>query len=62
MSTTRLSVYDGRQILAVVEQRRDGWHVIVRNRHIGVAADREAALRLVNTTINPTGISKGPLS
>jgi hypothetical protein len=52
MSTT-LSVYDGRQILAVIEQRRDGWHVFVRNRHIGVCADRESALRLVNTTINP---------
>jgi len=54
MSTTRLSVYDGRQILAVVEQRKDGWHVIVRNRDIGVCADRESALRLVNTTVNPT--------
>src|SRR5262249_8132323 len=53
MNTTKLSVYDGRQIIAVVEQRKDGWHLIVRNRHIGVCADRESALRLVNTTINP---------
>ena len=46
-------VYDGRQLLAAIEQRRDGWHVIVRNRDIGVCADRESALRLVNTT-SPT--------
>jgi len=46
-------VYDGRELLAVIEQRRDGWHAIVRNRHIGVCADRETALRLVNTT-HPT--------
>ena len=49
----RFSVYDGRQYVAVVEQRKDGWHVIVRNRHIGVYADRETALRLANTT-HPT--------
>jgi len=55
----RFSVYDGRQYVAVVEQRKDGWHVIVHNRHIGVCADRETALRLVNTTINPPGIMKG---
>jgi hypothetical protein len=35
------------------------WHVFVRNRCIGVCADRKAALRLVNTTIKPTGNSKG---
>jgi len=41
-------IYDGRELLAVIERRRDGF--IVRNRHIGVCADRETALRLVNTT------------
>jgi hypothetical protein len=46
-------VYDGRELLAAIERRRDGWHVIVRNRDIGVCADRESALRLVNTT-HPT--------
>jgi hypothetical protein len=51
MSIPRFSVYDGRQHIAVVEQRENGWHVIVHNRHIGVCADRESALRLVNTTI-----------
>ena len=52
MSITN-SVYDGRKLIAIVEQRRDGWHVIVRGREIGVCADRETALRLVNTTISP---------
>ena len=51
MSVTRLSVYDGRQQLAVVEQRKDGWHVTVRDRHIGIYENRETALRLVNVTI-----------
>jgi hypothetical protein len=50
MSFPRLSVYNGRELLAVIEQRRDGWHVIVRNRDIGVCVDRVSALRLVNTT------------
>ena len=58
----RFSVYDGRQHIAVVEQRKDGWHVFVLDRHIGVCADRKTALRLVNTTINPTGNSKGSFS
>ena len=58
MSTTRNSIYDGRELVAVIEQRSDGWHVRVRDRHIGVVTDRETALRLVNTTINP-GIMKG---
>jgi hypothetical protein len=53
MSITRLSVYDGRAIVAVIEERSDGWHVTVRNRHVGVCADRVSALRLVNVTINP---------
>ena len=53
MSTTRLSIYDGRQHIAVIEQRRDGWHVIVRDRHIDVCEDRETALRLVHSTLNP---------
>ncbi len=47
------SIYDGRKHIAVIEQRSDGWHVTVRNRHIGVCENRETALRLVNTTINP---------
>jgi hypothetical protein len=58
----RFSVYDGREYVAVVERRKDGWHVFVRDRRIGVCADRKSALRLVNTTINPNGNSKGPLS
>jgi hypothetical protein len=62
MSTTsKLSVYDGRQPIAVIEQHDDGWHVTVRNRHIGVAADRAAALRLVNATVT-TGNLKGSSS
>jgi hypothetical protein len=51
MSIPRFSVYDGREPIAIVEQRKDGWHVVVRNCHIGVCADRESALRLVNATI-----------
>jgi len=54
MSTPSFSVYDGRQHIAVVEQRKDGWYVVVRDRHIGVCADRESALRLVNATIKGT--------
>jgi len=42
-------VYDGRELLAVIELKIDGWHVIVRNREIGVCADRVAALDLVDT-------------
>jgi hypothetical protein len=49
----RFSVYDGRQHVAVVEQRKDGWHVSVHDRDIGVCADRESALRLVHSTLNP---------
>jgi hypothetical protein len=52
MSTTTISVYDGRQLVAVLEHRADGcWHVIVRKQEIGVCADRVAALRLVDTTL-----------
>lgn len=52
--TTRLSVYDGRQHIAVIEQRSDGWwRVTVRDRQIGVCEDRETALRLVHSTLNP---------
>ena len=47
-------VYDGRQLLAAIELKRDGWHVIVRNRDIGVCADRESALRLIDTTTTTT--------
>ena len=53
MKIPRLSVYDGREHLAVIEQRSDGWHVIVRDRHIDVCEDRETALRLVHSTVNP---------
>jgi hypothetical protein len=48
MSIPRLSVYDGRELVAVLEQRADGWHVIIRNNEIGVARDRVAALRLID--------------
>jgi hypothetical protein len=49
MSTPRLSVYDGRELVAVLEHRADGWHVIIRNNEIGVCVDRVAALRLIST-------------
>jgi len=49
MSTPRLSVYDGRVPVAVLEHRADGWHVIIHDQEIGVARDRVAALRLVDT-------------
>jgi len=58
LMSTRLSVYDGRQHIAVIEQRSDGWHVIVRDRHIDVCEDRETALRLVHSTLNPTEFLK----
>ena len=49
MSILRFSVYDGRELVAVLEHRADGWHVTIGNREIGVCADRVAALRLVDT-------------
>jgi hypothetical protein len=52
-ATPKVSIYDGRQHVAVIEQRKDGWHVTVHGRRIGVCEDRETALRLVNVTINP---------
>jgi len=61
-ATVKLSVYDGRQHIAVIEQRSDGWHVTVRDRHIGICENRAAALRLINSTITPTSNSKGPSS
>jgi hypothetical protein len=43
-------LYDGGQLLAVIERRRDGWHVFARGRNdIGTCADRESALRFANT-------------
>jgi len=42
-------VYDGRELIAVIELKADGWHVIIWNREIGVCADRVATLRLVDT-------------
>ena len=42
-------LYDGRELVAVLEHKADGWHVILRNQKIGVCADRVAALRLVDT-------------
>jgi len=44
-------VYNGRQFVAVIEHKVDGWHVIIRDQEIGVCADRVAALRLVHTTL-----------
>jgi hypothetical protein len=61
ITNTKLSVYDGRQHIAVVEQRDDGWHVSVRGRRVGVTSDWKSALHLVNITINPNGNSKGTL-
>ena len=46
--SARQYIYDGRQLVAVLEHRADGWHVIIRNQQIGVCADRVAALRLVD--------------
>jgi hypothetical protein len=54
-------IYDGRGLVAAIELKADGWHVIIRNQDIGVCADRVAALRLVNTTTNPPASSKGVL-
>jgi hypothetical protein len=43
-------LYEGRQLLAVIEQSSDGWHVYAGgNRDIGTCADRESALRFANT-------------
>ena len=42
-------LYDGRELVAVLEHKADGWHVILRNQKIGVCADRVAALRLIDT-------------
>lgn len=44
-------VYDGRQLLAVIEQHADGWHVISSHHDIGAYPDREAALRFANALI-----------
>jgi len=41
-------LYDGRELVAVLEHKADGWHVIIRNQELGVCADRVAALRLVD--------------
>jgi hypothetical protein len=49
----RASIYDGREHVAVIEQRRDGWHVAVRGHDVGVCTDRAGALHLVNITLNP---------
>jgi hypothetical protein len=42
-------IYDGRELVAVLEHRAGGWHVIIGDQEIGVCADRVAALRLINT-------------
>jgi len=47
-------LYNGRQLLAVIELRRDGWHVIVCDEDNSVCADRETALRLVDTATRPS--------
>lgn len=45
-------LYDGRQLLAVIERHRDGWHVFAHGRNdIGTCADHEGALRFANTHI-----------
>jgi len=49
-------IYDGRELVAVLEHRADGWHVTIGNREIGVCADRVAALRLVDNH----AMKKGP--
>jgi hypothetical protein len=42
-------LYEGRQLLAVIEQSSDGWHVYAGgSRDIGVCADRASALRFAN--------------
>ncbi len=47
-------LYDGRQLLAVIERHGDGWHVFARGRHdIGTCADRESALRFANARLTP---------
>jgi hypothetical protein len=49
-------LYDGRDLLAVLEQSSNGWHVLAGGRHdIGTCANREAALRLAHTlSISPS--------
>jgi len=49
--SARQYVYDGRDLVAVLEHGSAGWHVIIWNREIGVCADRVAALRLIHTTL-----------
>jgi hypothetical protein len=45
-------LYDGRQLLAVIERKGDGWHVFAHGRRdIGTCANRESALRFANTHI-----------
>ena len=42
--------YEGRHLLAVVEQRPDGWHVTSpRGDQFGIFPSREAALAFVTT-------------
>jgi len=55
MGIPRFSVYDGRELVAVLEHKADGWHAIIRDHEIGVCADRVAALRLVDTHATQKG-------
>jgi hypothetical protein len=46
--------YSGRNLLAIIEQHPDGWHVIAGGKDIGVCADREAALKIVDRLRPPS--------
>ena len=45
----RQYVYDGRQLVAVLVEHDGCWRVLIHDQEIGVARDRVAALRLINT-------------
>jgi hypothetical protein len=43
-------IYDGRELIAVIEQHPDDlWHVIIAGRDVGACQTREVTLRLVTT-------------
>jgi hypothetical protein len=44
--------YDGCNLVAVIEQHADGWHVLIRGRRLlGIYLTREAALAAVNESL-----------
>ena len=43
-------LYDGRDLLAVIERKSDGWHVLIRGRDVGTCIAREGAIALANKT------------